>query len=429
MLQRMRQLVVQASNDTLEPTDRNKIVLELNQLSSEISSTADRTEFNKKKLIDGSWSNNAIWVQAGANKEQGLSINIDAMSAEILGVAKADIGDRIENPTSNKVDAVFGSTNIFNGSSTLSLNFNDLDNVQAWNDAVGIYDFGGGRTMEIRGNLAGDREIILDGFTNATTNRTWTIDEILAEAHDFALFNDPGAGELKFNNPATGVLELQFDNSNVTAAGKGYVENTTAVVAGTASAQTTQFGNGNMLLAVSDGKGNANSITFKIQGEADVYDQNGKRIDIDKNKAYTHAEFTELFSGGIVVMNGNRSTIGADGTSTPDAPGVYGVQINPTTGFSSGEEISRLVDKMDAALETVATQRANLGAYQNRLEHTIKNLDVSAENLAASESRIRDTDMAKEMMELTKNNVLAQAATAMLAQANQGPQNLLQLLR
>jgi flagellin len=80
------------------------------------------------------------------------------------------------------------------------------------------------------------------------------------------------------------------------------------------------------------------------------------------------------------------------------------------------------------AITTVSTQRAKLGAIQNRLEHTIKNLDTGAENLQASESRIRDVDMAKEMMEFTKNNILNQAATAMLAQANQAPQGVLQLL-
>jgi len=81
------------------------------------------------------------------------------------------------------------------------------------------------------------------------------------------------------------------------------------------------------------------------------------------------------------------------------------------------------------ALTKVSTQRAKLGAIQNRLEHTIKNLDTGAENLQASESRIRDVDMAKEMMTFTKNNILQQAAQAMLAQANQAPQGVLQLLR
>jgi flagellin len=99
------------------------------------------------------------------------------------------------------------------------------------------------------------------------------------------------------------------------------------------------------------------------------------------------------------------------------------VDISTSTGAQEAIEI------IDSALKNVSDERASLGAYQNRLEHTIKNLDTSAENLQASESRIRDVDMAKEMMEFTKNNILQQAAQAMLAQANQAPQGVLQLLR
>ncbi len=84
---------------------------------------------------------------------------------------------------------------------------------------------------------------------------------------------------------------------------------------------------------------------------------------------------------------------------------------------------------IDAAIKEVSAQRSSLGAWQNRLEHTINNLGTSSENLTAAESRVRDVDMAKEMMEYTKNNILSQAATAMLAQANQAPQGVLQLLR
>ena len=87
------------------------------------------------------------------------------------------------------------------------------------------------------------------------------------------------------------------------------------------------------------------------------------------------------------------------------------------------------ITTINNAIETVSGERAKLGAVQNRLEHTINNLGASAENLQAAESRIRDTDMAKEMMEFTKNNILTQAAQAMLAQANQVPQGVLQLLR
>ncbi len=105
--------------------------------------------------------------------------------------------------------------------------------------------------------------------------------------------------------------------------------------------------------------------------------------------------------------------------------------------FSAGSHVTTsgtsqtdaLLTKLDADLETVSTARANIGAYQNRLEYTVKSLDIQSENLSASESRIRDTDMAKEMMKLTKANVLQSAAMNMLGQANQAPQNLLQILQ
>ncbi|HHV59528.1 MAG TPA: flagellin, partial [Clostridiaceae bacterium] len=99
--------------------------------------------------------------------------------------------------------------------------------------------------------------------------------------------------------------------------------------------------------------------------------------------------------------------------------------IDVSTQASANSAISVI----QSAIETVSAERSKLGAVQNRLEHTIKNLDTSAENLQAAESRIRDVDMAQEMMEYTKNNILQQAATAILAQANQAPQMVLQLLR
>jgi flagellin len=99
------------------------------------------------------------------------------------------------------------------------------------------------------------------------------------------------------------------------------------------------------------------------------------------------------------------------------------VAVSTQTGANTA------IDTINSAITKVSTQRAALGAVQNRLEHTIKNLDTGAENLQASESRIRDVDMAKEMMSFTKNNILSQAAQSMLAQANQAPQGVLQLLR
>ena len=103
--------------------------------------------------------------------------------------------------------------------------------------------------------------------------------------------------------------------------------------------------------------------------------------------------------------------------------GVDLLALGSQTGASAA------IDSIDTAIKTVNINRADLGAIQNRLEHTINNLGVSKENLTAAESRIRDTDMAKEMMEYTKMNILGQAAQSMLAQANQQPQQVLQLLR
>ena len=108
--------------------------------------------------------------------------------------------------------------------------------------------------------------------------------------------------------------------------------------------------------------------------------------------------------------------------------GDTGLGVN-ALDVSTQAAASAALTTLDAAIETVSGQRADLGATQNRLEHTVNNLNVSSENLAASESRIRDTDMAKEMMSFTRSQILSQAGTAMLAQANQAPQGVLSLLR
>jgi len=130
------------------------------------------------------------------------------------------------------------------------------------------------------------------------------------------------------------------------------------------------------------------------------------------------------FQIGANAAQNMTLTIGKMDTTTL---GVDGLDVS-TSGLSSAS-IAAWLTTIDTAINKVSQQRADLGAVQNRLEHTINNLGVAAENLTAAESRIRDVDMAKEMMEFTKNNILQQAATAMLAQANQQPQTVLQLLR
>ncbi|SNZ05151.1 flagellin [Terribacillus aidingensis] len=111
------------------------------------------------------------------------------------------------------------------------------------------------------------------------------------------------------------------------------------------------------------------------------------------------------------------------------ALGVEGASATAGINISSQSDANAAISTINAAIETVSAERSKLGAYQNRLDHTINNLQTSSENLTASESRIRDVNMAEEMMNFTKNNILSQAAQSMLAQANQQPQGVLQLLQ
>lgn len=143
---------------------------------------------------------------------------------------------------------------------------------------------------------------------------------------------------------------------------------------------------------------------------------------------------------GIKMLDGtNVSGVsiqygGKDGDSlTIDAVNVksatLGLTATPDTAITTNAQAATELNLIDTAIEKVNEARSDFGAKQNRLEHTQRNLDATAENLQSAESRIRDVDMAKEMSEYTKNNILSQAATSMLAQANQQPQNVLSLLR
>ena len=117
------------------------------------------------------------------------------------------------------------------------------------------------------------------------------------------------------------------------------------------------------------------------------------------------------------------------GTMSATALGLKNLGDETKLSLAAPDDANRAIGTLDEALKKINKQRADLGAYQNRLEKTVVGLDIGAENLQASESRIRDTDMASEMVDFTKNQVLSQAGTAMLAQANQQSQNVLSLLR
>lgn len=140
---------------------------------------------------------------------------------------------------------------------------------------------------------------------------------------------------------------------------------------------------------------------------------------------------------GVSVVDKVEQTVEVDGKqyqvawteNTSVTNGTDDVNVEYSLDVSNYENATAAIKVIDTAINAVSAERSKLGAFQNRLEHTINNLGTSSENLTAAESRVRDVDMAKEMMEFTKNNILSQAAQAMLAQANQQPQGVLQLLR
>ena len=165
------------------------------------------------------------------------------------------------------------------------------------------------------------------------------------------------------------------------------------------------------------------------------------QLNADTNFKTNYTASVDAATGGLVVQskNGNAAAITAAGglnaAGTNSAAGVGTAGFSDTDLGVNGVDLTTkagataAIGSIDSAIKAVSSSRANLGALQNRFEHTIKNLNVSVENLSASESRIRDTDMASEMVQFTRSQILSQAGTAMLAQANKIPQGVLQLLQ
>ncbi|MDR9749532.1 flagellin N-terminal helical domain-containing protein [Paenibacillus taichungensis] len=307
ILQRMRELAVQASSDTNEGVDRQKLQSEVDELSKEIKRISTDTEFNNQKVLDGSFADKTFHI--GANSGQSIKLTVNNMSNDSLAVS----GVTSKETTSDELGVVFTS-----------------------------YE---GADVEIKTTalLTGTTK---DDFVKETT----------------AKFN--AAGELE--------LTLRQGAGTGTAAGD--------------------------ILATRDEIASAIQKAFSSAGKDITVKSDGKNTDI-----------------AVADVTVDLSDLDVDDTK--------GIRI------STQGNADKAITTINNALNTVSEERSKLGANQNRLEHTINNLGATSENLSAAESRIRDVDMAKEMMSFTKNNILTQAAQAMLAQANQQPQGVLQLLR
>ncbi|WJM07859.1 flagellin Hag [Paenibacillus sp. PK1-4R] len=172
----------------------------------------------------------------------------------------------------------------------------------------------------------------------------------------------------------------------------------------------------------------SNTTEFNTKKLLDGSASTGAHASASNLTFHIGANAAQNISLTIKAMDAGTLKVAGAGASTA-ASNTAGATTNDGISISSQASADGAITTINDAIETVSAERSKLGAYQNRLEHTINNLGTTSENLSAAESRIRDVDMAKEMMNQTKNNILAQASQAMLAQANQQPQAVLQLLR
>jgi flagellin len=324
ILQRMRELAVQSSNDTNTAQDRKNIQDEVTQLNNEINRISGQTEFNTKKLTDGS---------------MGSAVNT-----------------AVANISTSSVLKVAGAPAV------------------ATNALTALQDANGNSL----GITATDTFTISYVKNGVTTSTTTTVGALTVADLDDASYA-----------------------TTVNASGQMVA---TAAAAGFANAV-----NG-LTITVKDSTGtiktaatNALSSFSETTAAADVRTDGSATFQIGANQ-------------------GQNMQLSIENVSAA-ALGVEGIQV----GTQVQADVA--VKVIDTAITKVSQERSKLGSIQNRLEHTINNLGTSNENLTAAESRIRDVDMAKEMMTYQKNNILSQAATAMLAQANQQPQGVLQLLR
>ncbi|MFY9146288.1 MAG: flagellin [Bacillota bacterium] len=295
-----------------------------------------------------------------------------------------------------------GSTTEFNTQKLLNGNFKGTFHIGANENQSLSLEVGDMRGFAL--GMAGDAKLevtadvtdasdgnvdLVDGVYQVKANSSGTYDLVNADGVVIATSD----ADAKIFTAATGDDTITFDEA--VTSGTVEIDEGTATAVGTVSNSGLEAG----------------SYTY-VEAENALKDANGNVV----AKSTDGATFTTLDGSKELVKFSQALTDG-------DKFEVGGIDVSSQTSANGA------ITRIQTAIETVSAERSKLGAYQNRLEHTINNLGASSENLTAAESRIRDVDMAKEMMEFTRANILSQAAQAMLAQANQLPQGVLQLLR
>ncbi len=411
ILQRMRELSVQASNGTETNEDREAVQNEIEQLQSELTRISDTTEFNTMKLLDGSQSGSK--VQASVSKSAGTNLTTEPAtkaSATTTAITKIDGKESSYSVTVMDKDGNASTTTVkFTGQ-------NDLDK-----DAKSIVS-----ELE-KTDLANTFDITssADGKITFTAKEAGSSSNVVLTKQDAAAavaVEKSEAGEDAYSKLAAGIGVYD---------GTGNIEDKIFTVNGEKFAYVTDptklgddYKDVNYVKTATVDTDAADAMAKLINAKTGI----SAEPDANTNTTINLKAGTSNTGNGITLQiganEGQTMNFTLDDMSA-DALGVGGNNVN----LSTQESAKTATTTIDAAIKKVSAARGRMGAVQNRLEHTINNLDTASENLQTAESRIRDTDMAEEMVNYSKNNILAQAGQSMLAQANQSNQGVLTLLQ
>ena len=445
ILQRMRELSVQAANGTETDDDRTAVQDEIEQLQEELTRISTDTEFNTMKLLDGS---------LGSTGTNGIKVNA-SVSVNSLASLKTTNATKASYTTTDLTDDA--TAQVGSKISYTVTYIDDKGNSQAktvelkYNTDTELVDASGNKTKVANQNAATAAEKASAFATALKETELGDVFDITAEAKG-----------IKFEAKEAGA------SYQITSIMEGYINTTpkntaTAPKNGTKGEDTFQIIDNT--IGVYNGTGNLEDKVITINGQKFAYVTDAANLG-DKNKdinyvvattvddaaAETMAKLINAKTGiAAEVIDTNKVALKA-GTANAAAGKGMTLQIGANEGqtmsfnigdmsaaalgvgtgkvdLSTQDTAKKAMTTIDDAIKTVSEARGRMGAVQNRLEHTIANLDTSAENLQSAESRIRDVDMAEEMVEYSKNNILQQAAQSMLAQANQSTQGVLSLLR
>ncbi len=452
-LHRMRELAVQAANSSYAPLDQNVLQDEIEQLKQEIDRISKTTHFNTRYLLDGSAS--AITSTDNANTQVFLRGAIYEKGVSAAGTYRLDITLAASGTTEVLQSSIFKTTKLggYSGpEGVIASGGMKLHDVDRFYDANGRFMFDNPQTLLL---MDGKGKIVQLKITGDDT-----LDQV-AEKFNNALA-DSGENGLGMGSVNGVVMSSTAFSEYVTDTSDGGAES----VSGTFVIRSAVAGREGKITVIA-GVDIVNSFGFieyqkptdncynvdvykdgvlqnsavvksnialgLVHNNVDVQFDSTADVDVTLSSGIYHIGAASGFQTSVhladnslrfqIGANENQTMNAAIGLTNCDALGIRDLMVN------SCENAGRAITKVDKAIAIISGQRGSLGAVQNRLEHTMNNLGVANENITASESRIRDTDMAMEMMEFTKLNTLIQAGNSMLAQANQQPQLVLQLLR